>query len=261
MKELELLALSREQYILIWVVGFPGSGKTFCLEHLEELGYSVAIYDRRQSDPLYSPNRIHFYEGPQNLLRNSSRQIITVWIDTPLKQRVSNIKSTDIGNDIRVTLTEADYLFSYDFDVWLDKPNKLDKKALVEVLINKVLEAYRNNPSNWVPERNEGMNIEVAITRLNGDSSIKAFCDVTLDKTVTFKGFKIVQGKNGLFASPPASKNQTTGKWVDQIWFPNKEFGESVKAACLDAYNKSSEGPNTGRKTQTQQEELFHDPF
>lgn len=97
------------------------------------------------------------------------------------------------------------------------------------------------------------MQVDVTVKKVNGTGNLKAFCDVTFDKTVTLKGFSVVQGPTGLFCSVPRQKSAKDDKYYDNVWFDDKTFGEKVKQAVLDAYNgkgtSTGSNPNEGKNT------------
>jgi len=73
------------------------------------------------------------------------------------------------------------------------------------------------------------------VHRLGGDSSLKAFADVSFAGVFIVKGLKVVEGKNGLFVAMPSSKG-TDGKWHDRAYPLTKEFREILKEVVLEAY-------------------------
>jgi len=74
--------------------------------------------------------------------------------------------------------------------------------------------------------------------KLEGDGPTKAFCDVSICDEFLVKGFRIVEGKNGLFVGGPreASKN---GKWFDSAFPLTSQVRESLNQAVLTAYEDS----------------------
>ena len=87
------------------------------------------------------------------------------------------------------------------------------------------------------------MVLEFKVTRLHkfeGDGPTKAFCDVSICDEFLVKGFRIVEGKNGLFVGLPreASKN---GKWYDNALPLTASARESLNEAVLAAYEDSQD--------------------
>ena len=81
-----------------------------------------------------------------------------------------------------------------------------------------------------------GNGVEVLrMHRLNGDSNLKAFADVSFAGVFTVKGLKVVEGKNGLFVSMPSQKGKD-GKWYNSAHPLTKEFREILNGLVLEAY-------------------------
>ncbi|MBU1007434.1 MAG: SpoVG family protein [Candidatus Omnitrophica bacterium] len=80
--------------------------------------------------------------------------------------------------------------------------------------------------------------LEVArIHRLNGESSLKAFADVSFAGMFLVKGLKVVEGKNGLFVGMPRRVDKD-GKWHDVAYPLTREFRELLNGIVLSAYEK-----------------------
>ncbi|MBU1113255.1 MAG: SpoVG family protein [Candidatus Omnitrophica bacterium] len=75
--------------------------------------------------------------------------------------------------------------------------------------------------------------------KLEGDGPTKAFCDLAISDEFLVKGFRVVEGKNGLFVGLPrqATKN---GKWFDQVLPLTDAARESINEAVLAAYEDSN---------------------
>ncbi len=83
---------------------------------------------------------------------------------------------------------------------------------------------------------NQNNGVEVLrLHRLNGESSLKAFCDVSFAGVFIVKGLKVVEGKNGLFVSMPSEQGKD-GKWYNTAHPLTKEFRESLNEVVLQAY-------------------------
>jgi stage V sporulation protein G len=94
---------------------------------------------------------------------------------------------------------------------------------------------------------------DIKIRKFNGASNLKAFVSITIDQVVELDGFKVIDGKNGLFVSVPSHKGSImeegvkVEKWFDDVRFPGEaaqEFGNELKAAILQAYNNDSGSSN-----------------
>ena len=81
-----------------------------------------------------------------------------------------------------------------------------------------------------------GMDFKVArLHRLEGNGATKAVCDVTLGGEFVVKGFRVVDGKNGLFVSMPREEGKD-GKWYDNAFPLTKETRNTLSGAVLAAY-------------------------
>lgn len=73
------------------------------------------------------------------------------------------------------------------------------------------------------------------LRRLQTDSNVKAFADVTFAGMFMVKGLRIVEGKNGLFVGMPREKGKD-GKWYETAHPLTKEFRELLNDVVLAAY-------------------------
>lgn len=76
----------------------------------------------------------------------------------------------------------------------------------------------------------------VRLYRLDGESKIKAFADVSIGSFIV-KGVKVLEGKNGLFISMPQEKSKD-GKWYDTVFPSTKEARKSLNELVLEAYQQ-----------------------
>jgi stage V sporulation protein G len=91
---------------------------------------------------------------------------------------------------------------------------------------------------------------DIKIRKFNSTSNLKAFVSLTIDEVMEIDGFKVIDGKNGLFVSAPSHKGTVmedgikVEKYFDDIRFPGEvgqEFSNELKAAILNAYNNASD--------------------
>ena len=77
------------------------------------------------------------------------------------------------------------------------------------------------------------------ISRMNkGDwGKVKAFFDLETEDGFTIKGFKVIEGANGLFAGFPSQKNKDD-EYNDTI-FADKTLKQKVNQLALEHYNQS----------------------
>ena len=74
--------------------------------------------------------------------------------------------------------------------------------------------------------------------KLNGDGPTKAFCDICISDEFLVKGFRVVEGKEGLFVGLPSDPGKD-GKWYDKVMLLTDEVREELKTVVLSAYENS----------------------
>ena len=96
----------------------------------------------------------------------------------------------------------------------------------------------------------------VKVNKLNQPAGkIVGFASLVVDEVMEIHGFRIIDGVNGLFASPPQHqgkiKNQDTGeleqKWFDDVRFVGENYEElrdEVKKAIIAEYQKTASSSN-----------------
>ncbi len=72
--------------------------------------------------------------------------------------------------------------------------------------------------------------------RLDGDTKIKAFADISIGDFV-IKGLRVVDGKKGLFLGMPQEKSRD-GKWYDTFYPSTPEAKQVLSDAVLAAYQQ-----------------------
>ncbi|MBG98674.1 hypothetical protein CL659_06155 [bacterium] len=79
------------------------------------------------------------------------------------------------------------------------------------------------------------------IERMNKGSwgKVRAFFDLTTQEGFTIKGFKIIEGINGLFVSMPSQKGNDE-EYYDTIWVDSKQLREDLNELAINQYNQSS---------------------
>lgn len=73
------------------------------------------------------------------------------------------------------------------------------------------------------------------MTKLHGNGTVKAFCDVVVAGAFLIKSLKVVDGKNGLFVSMPREQGKN-GQWYDTVLPITKEAREQLAQIVLEAY-------------------------
>ena len=82
------------------------------------------------------------------------------------------------------------------------------------------------------------LDIEIAnIYRLDGSSTLKAFCDIIVSNMVLIKGIRIVEGRNGLFVKMP-SREGKDGKWYESIRPMSKEIRSALNDIVIKAFSE-----------------------
>ena len=90
------------------------------------------------------------------------------------------------------------------------------------------------------------MDVTVRVHPLsNSSSKLRAFADVTINDQITMKGFKVMDGSNGLFASAP-SHQAKDGKWYPDVTFQDEDLEKNVQKAIVDAYKMATSGGGNG---------------
>ena len=69
-----------------------------------------------------------------------------------------------------------------------------------------------------------------------GGGKTAAFFDIQTDDGITLKGFRLVNGSNGLFLSSPDQKGKD-GKYYETVILP-KEMKSDLEKMALDEYSK-----------------------
>ena len=80
--------------------------------------------------------------------------------------------------------------------------------------------------------------LKLAVSRmhkLDGTSAVKAFCDVTVLDSLDIKGFKVVEGKEGLFVGMPSEAGKD-GKWYNTVNPLKREIKDEIEKLVLEAY-------------------------
>ncbi len=76
------------------------------------------------------------------------------------------------------------------------------------------------------------------INKLEGEGTLRAFCDVALEEAFLIKGVKVVEGKNGLFVSMPREMGKD-GNWYDTVIPLSKEARQQISETVLKAYQSN----------------------
>lgn len=83
------------------------------------------------------------------------------------------------------------------------------------------------------------MNV-VNMKQFSGSNGLKAFFDLETSEGITIKGFKVADGKNGLFVGVPSDQDKNDkGKYWDKVLM-SKEVKDKLTKIALDEYSKLS---------------------
>jgi DNA-binding cell septation regulator SpoVG len=74
------------------------------------------------------------------------------------------------------------------------------------------------------------------IHKIDGDSKLKAFVDLSLDGVI-IKGLRIVSGSSGLFVGMPRHQGKD-GKWYNTVYPATKEIQKQISDLVLAAYQE-----------------------
>ena len=103
------------------------------------------------------------------------------------------------------------------------------------------------------------------IERMNKGSwgKVRAFFDIRTEEGLVIKGFKIMEGINGLFVSMPSQKGknqQGDDEWFDTVWI-EKELRDQLNQIALNEYGSQYDqtlpGEQTVEKTVEETEEAI----
>ncbi len=83
--------------------------------------------------------------------------------------------------------------------------------------------------------------------RYNKEGKIVALADVDISDGIIVKGFRVIRGENGLFASVPTKSFVVEGRtrYVPQVVFSSPDQRTRFLSGLLDAYQKWNEGRST----------------
>ena len=87
------------------------------------------------------------------------------------------------------------------------------------------------------------MALDFKVTRIHkfdGDGVTKAMCDVAISDEFVIKGFRIIEGKNGLFVGVPREPGKD-GKWYNSAFPITAQTREALNEAVISTYMGSSE--------------------
>jgi len=75
----------------------------------------------------------------------------------------------------------------------------------------------------------------IRLHKFDGEGPTKAVCDVSICDEFLVKGFRIIEGKNGLFVGTPREQGKD-GKWYSNVFPLTTSAKEALSQAVLSAY-------------------------
>jgi stage V sporulation protein G len=87
-----------------------------------------------------------------------------------------------------------------------------------------------------VMEKNVEVNVE-RVYRLDGDSALRGFADISICKSIVVKGLRIVAGKNGLFVGMPQQLGKD-GKWHNRVALMDDSLKDRLSELVLSAFEE-----------------------
>ena len=96
------------------------------------------------------------------------------------------------------------------------------------------------------------------IERMNKGSwgKVRAFFDLSTKEGFTIKGFKLIEGINGLFVSVPSQKGKDE-EWYETVWIESKELRENLNNTAINTYNEGMSSGMDQRPEPTTQVDNF----
>lgn len=73
------------------------------------------------------------------------------------------------------------------------------------------------------------------VYKFNGEGPLKAIVDLVIGEEFLVKGFRVVEGKNGLFISGP-TKAGNNGKWYSTALALTDETKREVERVVMEAF-------------------------
>ena len=77
------------------------------------------------------------------------------------------------------------------------------------------------------------------LVKFDGEGTVKAYCDVTIDDRLLIKGLRVISGKNGLFVSMPRQQGKDQ-KWYDSVVPLSRDTKTEIERTVLEAYQNET---------------------
>ncbi|SVD78757.1 uncharacterized protein METZ01_LOCUS431611, partial [marine metagenome] len=82
----------------------------------------------------------------------------------------------------------------------------------------------------------------VNFKKYEGTTKTKAFFDVEVEQGMVVKGFRLVEGKDGLFISGPREYSKKDEKWYDRVFMP-RELKDELEEEAKKEYGVGTSRP------------------
>ena len=77
------------------------------------------------------------------------------------------------------------------------------------------------------------------LVKLDGEGSVKAFCDLVIGDRFLVKGLRIMEGKKGMFVSMPRQRGKNQ-QWYDSVEALTTDVKQRVERLVMEAYRNGS---------------------
>ena len=75
------------------------------------------------------------------------------------------------------------------------------------------------------------------IYKLNGEGPVRAICDISINDEFLVKGFRVIEGKNGLFVGMPRNSGKD-GQWYSTAMPLSNETRQKLDEAIFSAFEE-----------------------
>ena len=80
---------------------------------------------------------------------------------------------------------------------------------------------------------------------------VRAFFDLTTQDGFTIKGFKLIEGINGLFVSVPSQKGNDD-EYYDTVWIESKQLREELSTLAITEYQNPSDSSTNNMQPESE---------
>lgn len=86
--------------------------------------------------------------------------------------------------------------------------------------------------------------MEIKINKMNKleeGGRLKAFFDVVFDDVLLVKGYRLIEGRTGLFVSPPQEQGKDR-RWYEVVKCLSPDLAEEINKKAIEEYEKQTNG-------------------